>query len=111
MPLAQTPNKMSADSNRATRANGPRTPGAKPTAAEAEKFIAEAEKRLFDLNLKASRASWVQSNFITDDTEAIAADTQNDLTAATTELAEQARRFDNLKLPADVARKLKLLKL
>ena len=110
-PLAQTTNKMSPASNRATPAPTRRAPPAKATVAEAQKFIADAEKRLFDLNLKASRASWVQSNFITDDTESISADAQNELTAATTELAESARRFDNLKLPADVARKLKLLKL
>jgi peptidyl-dipeptidase A len=110
-PLAQTPNKMSTESTRTTRATNARRPAAKPTVAEAQKFITEAEQRLLALNLKASRASWVQSNFITDDTETMAADTQNELTATTTELAAAARRFDNLKLPADVARKLTLLKL
>jgi peptidyl-dipeptidase A len=37
---------------------------ASPTVAEAEKFIADTEKLLADLSLKASRAAWVQSNFI-----------------------------------------------
>ncbi|HEX8161763.1 MAG TPA: M2 family metallopeptidase [Pyrinomonadaceae bacterium] len=93
-------------------------PGANPgggggagTVAEAQSFMADAEKRLFELNLKASRASWVQSNFITDDTEALAADANKDLIAATTELAEGARRFDGLQMPDDLARKFKLLKL
>ncbi|HVG29652.1 MAG TPA: M2 family metallopeptidase [Pyrinomonadaceae bacterium] len=85
--------------------------GGAGTAAEAQSFMADAEKRLFELNLKASRASWVQSNFITDDTEALAADANKDLIAATTELAEGARRFDGLQMPADLARKFKLLKL
>ena len=83
----------------------------KPTVAEAQKFVADAEKRLTELNLKLSRASWIQSNFITDDTEAMAADANNELTAVVTQLAEQATRFDSLKLPYDTARKLRLLKL
>lgn len=83
----------------------------KPTVAEAQKFVADAETRLTQLNLKLSRASWVQENFITDDTEALAADANNEVTAAVTQLAEQSTRFDRLKLPYDTARKLQLLKL
>jgi peptidyl-dipeptidase A len=85
--------------------------GGAANVAEAQGFMADAEKRLFELNLKASRASWVQSNFITDDTEALSADANKDLIAATTELAEGARRFDGLQMPEDLARKFKLLKL
>src|SRR2546422_4467942 len=33
-----------------------------------------SEQQLFDLGVKASRAGWVQENFITDDTEQIAAE-------------------------------------
>src|SRR6266508_2795409 len=84
---------------------------AKGTPAEAEKFIADTEKRLFDLNVKFSRADWVKSTFITDDTEALSADANKDVIAATTELADQSRRFDGLDLPYDVSRTLKLLKL
>ena len=84
---------------------------AKGTPAEAEKFIADAEKRLFDLNIKYSRADWVKSTFITDDTEALSADANNAVITAVTELAEQSRRFDGVDLPYDVARKMKLLKL
>jgi len=95
----------------ANNPNAPVASTAKGTPEEAEKFIAAAEKRLFDLNLKLSRADWVKSTYITGDTEAISANANNDLIAATTELAEQSRRFDGLKLSPDVARKLKLLKL
>jgi peptidyl-dipeptidase A len=93
------------------KTGGPDTPGAKGTRVEAEKFIADAEKKLFDLNLKYARADWVKSVFITDDTEALSADANNAVIAATTELAEQSRRFDGLDLSPDTARKLKLLKL
>jgi peptidyl-dipeptidase A len=80
-------------------------------AAEADKFITDAEARLFDLSVKYSRADWVKSTFITQDTEALSAEANEALIAATTELAEQSTRFNGLDLPADTARKLKLLKL
>ena len=80
-------------------------------AAEADKFITDAETRLFDLSVKYSRADWVKSTFITQDTEALSAEANEALIAATTELAEQSTRFNGLDLPADTARKLKLLKL
>ncbi|MBZ5721653.1 MAG: M2 family metallopeptidase [Acidobacteriia bacterium] len=83
----------------------------KPTVAEAEQFMKQAETRLNDLAVKGSQATWVQSNFITVDTEALAADAIDEATAATTELAEQSRRFDGLQMPPDLARKFKLLRL
>lgn len=86
--------------------------GSGPAAAsDAEKFLADAEKRLLDLNIKAGRAEWVKSTFITDDTEALAADANEVLIGATTELAVQARSFDSLDLSPELKRKLKLLKL
>lgn len=84
---------------------------AQPTAQEAHEFIEAAQKRLETLGKKASRAGWVQNNFITVDTQKIAADAQSDFAAAVTELARGARRFDALQLSYDDARKLKLLKL
>jgi peptidyl-dipeptidase A len=83
----------------------------KPTVADAEQFMNQAEVRLNDIEVKAARASWVQENFITDDTEALSADGQDQLTAVTTELIEQAKRFDGLQLPPELARKFLLLRL
>jgi peptidyl-dipeptidase A len=85
--------------------------GQKPTVADAEKFIADAEKRYLAATIRDSRASWVQSNFITHDTETIAADTKDNLIALIKELADESRKFDGMELPPDVARKIKLLKL
>ena len=82
-----------------------------PTVGEAERFISQAEARLLNLWIKDNRASWVAENFITDDTEAIDADADQATKAATSELAHQAKRFEKLQLPPDVARKFKLLKL
>src|SRR5215207_10476941 len=73
---------------------------------EAEKFIADAEKRLLDLSIKSSRADWVKSTFITDDTEALAAEANENLIGATTELAEQAQRYESLDLSPEAKRKL-----
>ncbi|PWT87860.1 MAG: peptidyl-dipeptidase [Blastocatellia bacterium] len=78
---------------------------------DAAGFLGDAEKRLLDLNIKFSRADWVKSTFITDDTESLSAQANTDLIAATTELAEQARKFDGQNLSPDEQRKLKLLKL
>jgi peptidyl-dipeptidase A len=82
-----------------------------PTAEEAKKFLEEAENRYFDLTNKAQRASWVQENFITDDTEEIAADANQELTAFSAEMSKEAHDFDAVKLSPEVARKMLLLKL
>lgn len=100
----------------AAQQGGPKIPSdaaAKPAPSveEAKKFADAAEKSLFDLGVKASRAGWVQENFITEDTEQIAADANQALNAAISELAAEAVRFNGLRLPPDVARKLLLLKL
>jgi peptidyl-dipeptidase A len=84
---------------------------AEPTVAEADKFIADSEQKLFDLGVKATRAGWVQENFITDDTEQIAADAGEAATALTVQLAKEAHRYDHVKLSPVNTRKLLLLEL
>lgn len=84
---------------------------AAPTVEEAQKFIENAEKELYELGLKASRASWVQENFITEDTEQIAADAGEVVNTASTKYAKQAHRFDGVKLSPELARKRLLLEL
>ncbi|MBP7149741.1 MAG: M2 family metallopeptidase [Acidobacteria bacterium] len=83
---------------------------APPSADEARTFIDNAEKRLLELWINEQRASWVQSTYITDDTEIIAAREREKLLAAVSELSAEATRFDGVELPPDVARKLMLLK-
>jgi peptidyl-dipeptidase A len=84
---------------------------APPTAAAAEKFIADASRSLYDLSLQTERASWVHENFITVDTEALAAAADEKLTAESVKLAKEAVRFDPVQVPPDVRRQLDLLKL
>jgi peptidyl-dipeptidase A len=81
------------------------------TVSQAEEFMKQAEARLAELNVKVNHATWVQENFITEDTETLSADAQEQMTELTTELVEQAKRFDGLKMPDDLARKFKLLRL
>jgi peptidyl-dipeptidase A len=83
---------------------------APPTIADAQKFIADAEARLLALNIDSQRADWVKSTFITDDTEAMAAQADEKAIALQVELVKQAQRFASLKLPADLARKFYLLR-
>src|SRR5947208_3647929 len=59
---------------------------------------------------EASRAGWVQSTYITDDTEVLAAKANERAINAGVDYAKRATRYDRLKLPEDVARKLQLLK-
>ncbi|HTZ74577.1 MAG TPA: M2 family metallopeptidase [Candidatus Aquilonibacter sp.] len=81
-----------------------------PTVQEARQFIDNAEKQLLDLWIKDGRADWVQETYITDDTQQMAADADAAVANATAELAQEARRFDGVTLPDDVARKLKLIR-
>jgi peptidyl-dipeptidase A len=79
--------------------------------ADAQKFLESAEQRLFDLGIKAQRAGWVQENFITVDTEQIAADAAEQLNTAATQYAKEAHRYDKVALPPELARKRLLLEL
>ena len=82
-----------------------------PTVAEAEAFVAAAEERLDTVTEEAARAGWVQSNFITEDTEILAALANERAIGAAMELARGAARFNDLELAPDLRRKLDLLRL
>jgi peptidyl-dipeptidase A len=82
-----------------------------PTVEEATQFVNEAEARLAQLNVDSQRASWVQSTYITHDTQLLAARENEKLINAGVELAKRAARFDRLELPYDTRRKLEIIKL
>ena len=92
------------------RQPAPAAPAA-PTVEEATQFVNEAEARLAALNVEANRASWVQSTYITHDTQAIAARANEMLISAGVELAKRAARYDQVQVPYDVRRKLETIKL
>src|SRR2546422_4303709 len=99
-----------ADAPAAAQAAGSR--GARPpTVADAAAFMARAESVLNDLGVKAARADWVANTYITFDSEELTAQAQEANGVATRDLATQAGRYERLRLPPDLRRKLLLLKL
>jgi peptidyl-dipeptidase A len=88
------------------------TPNAQtaPDAAQARQFVEEANASLYDLSVRAGRADWVKANFITQDTEAIAAEANEKFLTAKVAFAKQATRFDGLELDEPTRRQLDLLK-
>ena len=83
---------------------------AEPTVEEAKRFVAEAEERILDLVVASERAAWIQSTYITHDSQIIAAAAQEELINALVDYGTRATRFDDLDLPYDVERKLAKLK-
>ena len=86
-------------------------PAKPPTLAEAKAFMDQAESKLLELNVASSRADWVKSTFITYDTEILAAKADERVISTTVQLVKEARRFEQLQMPEDLARKFKLLTL
>jgi peptidyl-dipeptidase A len=84
--------------------------GPAPTPERASEFVNDVEPRLNALAVKAARAGWVQSTYITTDTEQMAAEANDAQIASATEFAKQAASFRDLRLPADIARKILLLR-
>ena len=82
-----------------------------PTIAEARAFIDRAQARLLDLAVRDARADWVKSTYITYDSELLAAEADEQQITATMELAKESTRFSQLKMPDDLAREFKLLRL
>ena len=81
------------------------------TAESAVEFVARSEEQLAGLAQEAERMAWVYSNFITDDTEQLAATANKKLTARQVELAVEAAEFNDTKgLSADTRRKLDMLR-
>ncbi len=83
----------------------------KPTINEVQVFVDDAEKQLLDLETQAQRAAWVEENFITVDTEQMAANANQELTAKGVLLSRGAHRFESISLPPELARKILLLEI
>src|SRR5262245_31010857 len=80
------------------------------TAAEARKFLADVNADMLRLVTNGNRAGWVQSTFITHDTEILAAQANEQLVNAVTKYAKDARRFDKVALPPAERRQFDVLK-
>lgn len=85
--------------------------GARPTAAEADAYVAVVEKEAADLSVPAQQTAWVNATYITDDTDALAAKSGAELTEKAVQWAKGAARFNGLSgVSFDTRRKLDLLK-
>jgi peptidyl-dipeptidase A len=86
-------------------------PGAEPTAAEADAYVAAVEKEAADLSVPAQQTAWVNATYITDDTDALAARSGAELTEKAVQWAKGAARFNGVGgVSGDTRRKLDLLK-
>ena len=84
---------------------------ATPTVSEAEAFIAKAEKDLYDFTVEAGRVQWINSTYITDDTDALAAKYGEIGTEKAVAYALEAAKFQNVAgLSAETKRKLDILR-
>lgn len=84
---------------------------AAPTPASAQAFVKSAEERLYQHNLVAGRAEWVNANFITEDSDALVAHFAALGTKLRVDLALEAAKYAKVAgLDADTMRKLNILR-
>jgi peptidyl-dipeptidase A len=84
---------------------------AAPSVAEAEAFIAAAEKDLYDFSVESGRVAWIKATYITDDTDAIAAKYGAVGTEKSVKYALEAAKFQSVVgLSAETKRKLDILR-
>jgi peptidyl-dipeptidase A len=84
---------------------------AAPTAAEADAFVQEAEKSLGDFAEYEAKVAWINSTYITDDTDWLSARVGAESVQKSVRYAKDAARFDAVQgLSFDTRRKLDTLK-
>ena len=81
------------------------------TPADADAFLLQAERELAELSILTNRAQWINTTYINDDTDAIAAEFGARNTELSVRLAKGAAKFDRVQgLSFDARRKLDFLK-
>jgi peptidyl-dipeptidase A len=95
----------------ASPAAAPAAAAAAPTVAEADAFVARAEKELADFSTPAQQAAWINATYITDDTDAIAAKFGAEGTEMGVRFALEAAKYAGVPgLSFDTKRKIDLLR-
>jgi peptidyl-dipeptidase A len=84
---------------------------AAPTPAGAKAFLDTVNDTMGRIGVEQNQAGWVQQNFITDDTEGLAARVNQRYIDQVARYAKEATKFDKVEVPADQRRQLNLLKL
>ncbi len=77
---------------------------------EAKAFIEDAETQLAAMSREVQQAYWNQETNITDETDAIAAAAGATATTLAVSLANASKKYDVDTLPADTARKIRILR-
>jgi peptidyl-dipeptidase A len=90
------------------RAQAPGPRGTTPD--DARTFLAEVNRELLKLSIDANRAGWIQSTYITPDTEALAAQANEAYVSASTRFAKEAARFQSTSVSPVERRQLELLR-
>jgi peptidyl-dipeptidase A len=81
------------------------------TPAAADAFVGDAEKRLADASVDAARIAWVNATYITDDTDALAAKANAQVTEMQVRFGlEAAKHLRTPGLSGDTKRKLEILR-
>ncbi|MFC3052639.1 M2 family metallopeptidase [Kordiimonas pumila] len=80
------------------------------TVADAAAFMEDAETQLSEAGQHLERLSWVNANFITYDTNMLVANADEDFIKLSVSLANAAKKYQGLDMPADLARKFEKLK-
>jgi peptidyl-dipeptidase A len=86
------------------------TAGAQAPSETPSAFLERVNRELLQLSVAANRAGWVQSTYITPDTEAMAAGANEALVTAATRFAKEAARFQNASVTPAERRQLELLR-
>jgi len=83
----------------------------KPTADDARAFLARVDGELRRLWVARDRAGWINQNYITDDTEALAAAGEEATAEFVTRAIQESRAFDGVALDPASQRQMYLLRL
>ncbi|WP_119392742.1 M2 family metallopeptidase [Taklimakanibacter lacteus] len=82
------------------------------TVEEVSRFVRDAEKQGFDFSIDLNRAEWINSTYLTDDTDALAARFGAEQTEMAVRFALQAAKYQDVPgLTPDLERKLKILRI
>ncbi len=88
----------------------PAAPVEAPVVQEARDFLKGVDTQLAAMNRETSLAYWAMQTNITDETEAAAAAAGAKATTLGVSLANESKKFNVAELPADVARKMNILR-
>lgn len=110
-PCPSTPVASASVAPAPTPAASASSAAAAPTAEDARAFLSGVDKELRRIWTWAQRTAWVEDNFITEDTEALTAQSDEANMAYLGKVIPEVARFASLSVAPDLARQLHLLRI